>query len=238
MSSPQTSAPEPDAVDGAGDRAFTDELLAASQPAWDQATGHRFVRELVDGSLPEAVHRAYLLQDYAFLEGLLGVVGQAVTHAPSLDAKGRFAGFLFAVTGEENDHFERAFDALGVPESTWQDPPVARVTQAFLDLFEAAGDHGTYHDTLSVLLPVEWIYLSWARQASTRPDQALLAEWIDLHDNEPFASFVHWIQSELDALGPHLTDEERARVTWRFRRAVELEVAFWDQAYELAKEGT
>lgn len=215
---------------------FTDQLQAASQPAWDQAVGHRFVDELVDGTLDEAGYRAYMLQDHAFLTGLVSLVGRAISQAPDLAAQARFAGFLSAVTGPENDHFERAFDHLGVPEATWRDPEVAPVTQELLELLAASGDHGTYADTLSVLLPVEWVYLTWAQAAEGRPEDPLMAEWIDLHDNGGFESFVLWMRDELEALGPELTLAQRARVTWRFTRAVELEVAFWDQAYRLAKE--
>lgn len=215
---------------------FTDQLLETSQPAWDQATDHRFVRELASGTLDQAAYRAYMLQDHAFLGGLVSLVGRAITHAPDLAAQTRFTGFLHAVTGPENDHFERVFDHLGVPERTWQDPPVAPVTLELLDLFEAAGDHGTYADTLSVLLPVEWVYLTWAQAADGRPEDPLMAEWIDLHDNQAFETFVLWMRDQLDALGPELSQAQRARVRWRFTRAVELEVAFWDQAYRLAKE--
>lgn len=215
---------------------FTDQLREASQPAWDQATDHRFVGELTAGTLDQEVYRAYMLQDHAFLGGLVSLVGRAITHAPSLAAQTRFTGFLFAVTGPENDHFERAFDHLGVAEQTWQDPPVAPVTRELLELFEAAGEHGTYADTLSVLVPVEWVYLTWAQAADGRPGDPLMAEWIDLHDNEAFESFVLWMRDQLDTLGPALSPAQRARVRWRFTRAVELEVAFWDQAYRLAKE--
>ncbi len=215
---------------------FTASLREASQPAWDQATGHRFVEELVAGTLDPGAYRAYMLQDHAFLDGLAGLIGRAISQAPDLSAKARFAGFLSAVTGPENDHFERAFAHLGVPEGTWQAPAVGPVTRELLDLFDASGDHGTYADTLSVLLPVEWIYLTWAQTAATRPQDPLMAEWIELHDNPAFETFVLWMRDQLEALGPRLTQAHRARVRWRFQRAVALEVAFFDQAYRLAKE--
>ncbi len=215
---------------------FTDQLREASQPAWDQATEHRFVRELTSGTLDHEPYRAYMLQDHAFLGGLVSLVGRAITHAPSLEAQTRFTAFLHAVTGPENDHFERAFEHLGVAEQTWQAPRVAPVTRELLELFEATGDHGTYADTLSVLVPVEWVYMTWAQAADGRPEDPLMAEWIDLHDNQAFETFVLWMRDQLDALDPELSPAQRARASWRFRRAVELEVAFWDQAYRLAKE--
>ena len=46
--------------------------------------------------------------------GMSTVLGYAVALAPGVPAKKRFAGFLAAVTSEENDYFLRSFDALGV----------------------------------------------------------------------------------------------------------------------------
>jgi thiaminase/transcriptional activator TenA len=36
---------------------FTETLRAASEPTWSQAVGHRFVKELFAGAVPEAVRR-------------------------------------------------------------------------------------------------------------------------------------------------------------------------------------
>jgi thiaminase (transcriptional activator TenA) len=47
---------------------FTETLRAASEPGWSQAVGHRFVKELFIGTLPDAVMAHYLIQDHRFLD--------------------------------------------------------------------------------------------------------------------------------------------------------------------------
>ena len=42
---------------------FTDNLRAEAEPTWSDAVQHRFIRELCDGSVPDAVMGAYLVQE-------------------------------------------------------------------------------------------------------------------------------------------------------------------------------
>ena len=153
--------PAADFADARAGTRFSDWLRARAEPHWSAAVGHRFTAELSADSLDDAHFRRYLIQDYAFIETLVGVVGFAVGHAPDMAAKTRLAGFLAALTGDEDDYFQRAFDALGVGAEERRAPAPAPVTAELRRLMlEAAGEG--YAETLAVLLPAEWIYLSWA----------------------------------------------------------------------------
>jgi len=214
------------------DARFTDWLRERSEPDWTDATDHRFVRELEAGTLDDAVFRRYLVQDYAFVETLTGAFGHAVGDAPTMEAKARLSGFLGTLTDEEGDYFERSFDALDVPERDRTDPERAEVTEAFEDLLVRAAHEGGYEETLAVLVPAEWVYLTWASSVSGSPDEFYLREWVDLHDAPAFESFVGWLRGELDEHGPDLSGRRQRRVERLFRRTVSLEVAFFDMAYE------
>ncbi len=211
---------------------FTDWLCARAEPDWSDATGHRFVRELGDGSLDDEVFRRYLVQDYAFVGALTGAFGYAVGQAPTADARTSLVGFLGTLTDEEDDYFERSFDALGVPEDERTDPERADVTEAFEDLLLRAALQGGYEETLAALVPAEWIYLEWATDVPGTPDEFYLREWVELHDAPAFESFVGWLRGELDRYGPDLGDRRRRRVERLFSRTVALEVAFFEMAYE------
>ena len=212
---------------------FTDWLRERAGQSWSDATTHRFTRALGEGTLDEAIFRRYLLQDYAFVGTLVGVFGHAVGDAPTMDATGRLVDFLGTLTAEENDYFERSFEALGVPRATYADPDPAPATRAFEDLLERAAREGGYAETLAVLVPAEWTYLAWAAAVDgERPSRFYLAEWIDLHANEGFESFVGWLRAELDREGEAASPRRQRRLERLFRRTVELEVAFFDAAYE------
>jgi thiaminase/transcriptional activator TenA len=211
---------------------FTDWLRDRSEPHWSAATDHPFTRDLGDGTLDEDVFVHYLLQDYAFVETLVSVVGHAVAQAPTMEAKARLSTFLATVTDEENDYFERSFDALDVSPETYADPTLTETTATFRDHLLAAARSGDYAETLAVFVPAEWVYRSWATAVDDAPDPFYFGEWIDLHANPDFDAFVSWLRAELDREGATLSPRREARVADRFERTVALEVAFFDDAYD------
>jgi len=226
-------------ADWAADRTeprFTDWLRAQSGEAWEEATRHEFVHELHADTLDDVVFRRYLLQDYAFVETLVGVFGYAVGDAPTMEAKSRLVEFLATVTDDEDDYFQRSFAALDVPDSRYEAPTPTEATAAFRDLLLRAAREGGYAETLAVLVPAEWVYLTWATDddlaANDGPDRFYLGEWIELHAVPEFEAFVGWLRAELDREGAAAGERRQARLAELFCRTVDLEVAFFDAAYE------
>ncbi len=210
---------------------FSEQLRAGCEADWRAATKHRFVAELANDTIAEADYARYLILDYAFLDILVAHVGQAVTTAPSMVEKRQYAGFLGVLTGDEDDYFLRSFAAMGVAEADWRQPFDHAVVRGFRQIM-LGGERATYANVLAALLPVEWVYLSWAKSvADQAPARFYLKEWIDLHTDPGFEAFVMWMASEMDRIGPMLSDGERQTVQDIFNRAVELEVAFFDAAY-------
>ena len=76
------------------------------------------------------------------------------------------------------------------------------------------------------------MYLTWAERVKEAPSEFYLAEWVDLHDNPEFASFVGWLREELDRELGETSTRRQCRIDRLFGRTVELEVAFFRTAYE------
>lgn len=215
------------------DARFSDWLRERSEPTWTEATEHQMTHELGTGMLAETVMAQYLVQDYVFVNTLVGVLGYAVGQAPTMTEKRQFIEFLDVVTDDEDDYFERSFEALDVSTARWDDPERTETTEAFIDFLELAKEQGGYAETLAVLVPVEWIYLSWAtRECEDPPEAFYFSEWIDLHANSGFNTFVMWLREQLDTVGPTLSPRRQRRVARLFERAVTHEVAFFDDAYD------
>ncbi len=211
---------------------FTEWLRERSEPAWTEAVDHRFTRELGEGTIDDEVFARYLVQDYAFVDTLVSLVGYGVGDAPTMAEKRRLVEFLDAITDDEDDYFQRSFDALAVPETERDDPEMHTVTAGFRELLLRAAREGGYAETLAVLVPVEWVYLEWATAVEEYPEPFYLAEWIELHDNPGFEAVVAWLRDQLDAEGPTLSPRRQERVAGLFTRAVDYEVAFFEMVYE------
>lgn len=207
---------------------FTETLRRASEPHWSEAVGHRFVRELYSGSVPEPVMAQYLIQDHRFLDSFLTLLGAAIASADTFEARLRLGRFAGMISGEENTYFLRSFDALGVSAAQRRETPDTVPTAGFKAIMREAAATRSYAAALAVLNVAEWLYLDWAIKApQPLPDGFVHAEWITLHDNPFFRDFVGFLRSELDRVGP----AEAMLSRDFFLRTVALELDFFNAVY-------
>ncbi|GAB3084720.1 TenA family protein [Corynebacterium aquatimens] len=210
---------------------FTDELRETHRETWDAAVGHRFVRELFDGTIDDGVMASYLVQDYRFLDSFLQLLGAAMSTADELAPRLRLSQFIGEVAGDENTYFLRSFEALGVTEEMRANTPDSAPTAGFTGLMREAAGTRSYAAALGVLVVAEWLYLDWAIKApADRPQNFVHNEWIELHDYPAFHDLVAFLRSEVDRLG-QASEDNRAIITEYFGRAVALELEFFDAAY-------
>jgi len=157
--------------------------------------------------------------------------------------KSEFVDFLGTLTDDENDYFERSFDALGVPESAYANPDLTTTTQSFETLLARASREGGYAETLAVLVPAEWVYLAWASAVDERSAEGTggesperfyyLAEWVDLHSVAPFRDVRRLAPAGFDRReGTAASGRRQQRIERLFSRTVDLEVAFFESAYD------
>jgi thiaminase/transcriptional activator TenA len=207
---------------------FTETLRAMTEPSWSHAVGHRFVKELFAGAVPDAVMARYLIQDHRFLDSFLILLGAALATADTFEARLRFGRFIGLMSGEENTYFLRAFEALGITADRRATDPDTQPTAGFKAIMREAAETRSYAAALSVLVVAEWLYLDWASRApKPLPGNFVHAEWITLHNNAEFHGFVDFLRAELDRVGP--AQEELCRDF--FPRAVALELSFFEAAY-------
>lgn len=211
----------------------TDWLRACAEPHWSAATTHRFTQELIATTVARDVMVRYLIQDYQFIDRFVALLGRAIHTAPSLADRLPLGRFMGLVCAEENTYFVRSFDALGVPASLRDAPPLSAAAQGFRALMAEAAE-GSHAEALAVLTVAEWVYLSWALPArDTRPAEPFwCAEWVDLHASPFFEGFVGGLRAALDREVLAQDANGRARVRDLFTRAARLEREFFDSAYD------
>ena len=124
---------------------FSERLRATNAAGWDAAVGHRFVDELLAGTLADDVLAGYLVQDYQFCDAFTALLGQGCASAPDLDSRLVFARQLGMFASDENTYFVDSFDALGVPEQQRSTTQLSDATAAFDALMREPLDGGTDH---------------------------------------------------------------------------------------------
>lgn len=207
----------------------------ANRDRWNASVNHRFVEELFAGTVSDDVMRHYLTQDYQFIDRFVALIGAAVASADRFESRVILTQFAAMITGEENTYFQRAFDALGVPEAERLSPRLTEPTRGFRALMTEAADSRGYANCIAVMCVAEALYLEWADQPERPlPPRFEHAEWITLHANDGFRKFVGWLKSELNRLGETQLDAKtRDEAATYFARAVALEEAFFDGAFQI-----
>jgi thiaminase (transcriptional activator TenA) len=158
----------------------------------------------------------------------LTLLGAVLATADTFAARLRFGRFIGMMSSDENTYFLRAFEALGVSQARRVADPDTQATAGFKAIMREAAETRSCAAALSVLVVAEWLYLDWASRApQPLPDNFVHAEWITLHDNPDFRGFVDFLRTELDRVGPAQADLCRDF----FRRAVALELSFFEAAY-------
>ncbi|MCH8614049.1 TenA family protein [Arsenicicoccus dermatophilus] len=213
---------------------WSQSLRESVRDEWTAATQHRFVDELLAGTVADDVLARYLVQDYQFCDAFVALLGQACATAPDLPSRLRYARQLGVFAGDEDTYFADSFDALGVGEQDRTAPQLTEATRAFDRVMRDANDSRSYAQVVAVLLVAEWLDRDWAERADDEPMTATRPEhvgWVDLHRGRDFRGWVEWLRAELDDDVPE-DEAERAAVEAAFRRAVSCELAFFEAAYQ------
>ena len=212
---------------------FSQSLKAQNQTAWDACTKHRFIAEMMDGTLDDAVLRRYLVQDYQFINQFVALLGAAIASADVFAPRVTLSQFAAMITSDENTYFIRSFDALGVPEQDRVLPQLTLPTVGFQALMAEAARSQKYANCLAVLCVAEGLYLDgFDKPLAAMPPRFEHAEWIHLHANDFFRGFVAWLRAELDRIGEQIDPPAREEAADFFYRAVELERQFFDHVYQ------
>lgn len=179
--------------------------------------------------------RKYLIQDYQFFDSFLSMLGACVAHADEVGPRLRFAKQLGFLEADEDSYFLTSFAEVGVPTSEYVDPQLTGPTAGFRDLMDDAVASASYPQLLVVLVIAEWLYLDWGEREESLPQRRVHTGWIELHRGEAFRGWVQFLVDELERVFPTADDAESAEVRDRLEliwsRAVDLELAFFDESY-------
>jgi len=193
---------------------------------WAEATHHRFIAELGDGTLDRAVFRDYFIQDYVFVNDLARFSALAIAKSPGLVEARPIHAFLSNLLGAEDALFQTAFDQLDVDPAEYRAATANRVIREFSEYLMRVGYEGTWTEICTVLAVTEGVYLDWGQRLATEganPGDELYQGWIDLHTDAVLGDFVAFLNAQVG--------EMTEQVESAFLIALEFEINFWNASY-------
>lgn len=185
------------------------------------ALQHPFVRGIGDGTLPREVFVGYVAQDAFFLEAFARAYALGLAHSPDRAALDAFAELLNGVRGELGLHTSYAA-RWGVDLS---DVEPGTATLAYTDFVLAVAGLRGVGVTCAALTPCMRLYAHLGQSLSERADDTY-AEWVSTYADPAFEELAVTLERLVDGYA-----QDTAEVREVYRRALRLELAFFDAAW-------
>jgi thiaminase (transcriptional activator TenA) len=207
--------------------------MSLSQTLWKEnedlaqaALEHRFVRGIGDGSLPLESFQTYVAQDAFFLESFARAYALALAHSPDRDGMSNFADLITGVLEELELH--------GSYAQKWSvrlDGVVpAGATLAYTDFLLSTAALKSVGETCAAMTPCMRLYAFLGRSLAKEEGQDQdnpYAQWIATYSDPEFDALAATLERLLDR---YASDPPGTRSA--YRRAMELEIAFFEANYE------
>ena len=214
-------------------------LREACADDWEAYTRHDFVRQLADGSLPEACFRHYLVQDYRFLIHFARAYALAAYKSDSLEDIRAASRSVSAIVDTETSLHVEYCKGWGLGEQDLEAAPEARATMAYTRYVLEKGMSGDLLDLHVALAPCVVGYGEIA--ADLRADPATVTEnnpygdWIDMYAGADYQAVAEAEIDLLDRLSAQRGGADRFEDLARnFSQATRLEADFWEMGLTLA----
>lgn len=185
-----------------------------------EAVEHPFVRGLADGSLPRESFAGYVAQDAFFLEAFARGYALGVARSPDRVALEAFADLLTGVREELRLH--DSYAARWDIDLAAVEP--APATLAYTDFLLATALTGGLGVTCAAMTPCMRLYAQLGQALAGRAGETY-AEWVTTYADPGFEELAATLERLLDA---HADDNAEVRTA--YRRAMQLELAFFDAA--------
>ncbi|HVM08299.1 MAG TPA: TenA family protein [Acidimicrobiales bacterium] len=204
------------------------DLWAASSDIAGACLDHPFVRGIASGDLARDTFVTYVGQDAIFLESFARAYAFCIAKAPDRAAMESFRALLDGVFDELRLHGSYA-EQWGAPLN----PPPLPSTSAYTEfLLEVATDEEAVA-ACAAMTPCMRLY-AWLGQqlAPVTAPGSPYKEWVDTYSSPDFEELASTLEALLDRLVRSSNGDAGAGdVAAHYRRAMELELAFFEGAY-------
>ncbi len=207
-------------------------MSAAAADLWrrnrdlaDACLEHPFVQGIASGELPLERFRVYVAQDAYFLEAFARGYALALARCPDREGIGVLKDLLVGVFEELQLHQGYA-ERWGISLS----PEPLPATSAYCDFLLSTASLEPSGHTVAAMTPCMRLYAFLGQQLSSKLDpESPYREWVETYSGAEVEALASRLE---ELLGRYGGDPER--LAWLYRRAMELELAFFQAAWEAA----
>jgi thiaminase/transcriptional activator TenA len=191
----------------------------------DACLEHPFVQGIASGELAPERFRVYVAQDAYFLEAFARGYALALARCPDREGQGVLKDLLVGVFEELHLHQGYA-ERWGISLS----PAPLPATSAYCDFLLSTASLDPSGHTVAAMTPCMRLYAFLGQQLAPQLDpESPYREWVETYSSADVEALASRLEGLLDRYGG---DPERlARL---YRRAMELELAFFQAAWEAA----
>lgn len=215
-------------------------LKTASHEQWSTYVDHDFVRQMGEGTLPEAAFRTYLIQDYLFLIQFARAWALAAYKSRlPVDIRAAQAG-LAAILDETELHL-RLCARWGLSRADIEAAPEHQATVAYTRYVLDCGAAGDLLELHAALAPCVIGYAEIGRSLAQRIgdlNDHPYREWIGEYAGDAYQGVAAAARRHLDELAARSMTEQRfADLAHIFGQASRLEADFWQMGLDGAGIG-
>ncbi len=201
------------------------ELWRQSRDLADACLEHPFVQGIASGELALERFRVYVAQDAYFLEAFARGYALALARCPDREGLDVLKDLLVGVFEELHLHQGYA-ERWGISLS----PEPLSATSAYCDFLLSTASLEPSGHTVAAMTPCMRLYAFLGQQLAPKLDpESPYREWVETYSSADVEALASRLEGLLDRYGG---DPER--LAWLYRRAMELELAFFQAAWEAA----
>lgn len=214
-----------------------------SKHAWDSCT-EIFARakqlpfniELQNGTLPPKKFKFYMEQDSLYLVDFARVLAFAAGKAENPEHVMALIKFAEKAIVCEHDLHSYYFELF---KTNFNDLKKSTACSAYTDFLLSIAKNGSLPEILAAVLPCFWYYRELGSHIYNNSSKANpYIKWIDTYGSDDFSKATNKMIRLVDdvAAAIDLTSSLGRKMLELFKTAAELEVLFWNDAYQQHKE--
>ena len=201
------------------------ELWQGNRELADACLQHPFVQGIASGQLTRSSFQLYVAQDAYFLEAFARAYALALARCPDREGIGVLKDLLVGVFDELALHRGYA-ERWGIS----LEPEPLPSTRGYTDFLLRTASLEPVGHTVAAMTPCMRLYAFLGQQLAQKLDpQSPYREWVETYSSPEVEALAVRLEALLDRYGG-----EPARLGELYRRAMQLELAFFQAAWEAA----